>query len=157
MKDWHVFMWKSLKILNVFNTLTLKPILSEIETFFKKLMYCFLVESTRIEKVTFPYKTGLSKANVKTNRMGSTIWTFHKELSFASFWKILFQFKNLVKRVNLMYQPPNVHIYTFRKHYSYIWGCFSLWVSLKISFAQNTSRRLLLKLDTLSLKQGVFP
>ena len=34
--------------------------------------YCFLVESTKIENTTFPYKSALSEANVKTNRMGST-------------------------------------------------------------------------------------
>ena len=39
--------------------------------FFKKLENSFIVESTMIERVTYPYKTALSKANVKTNRMGS--------------------------------------------------------------------------------------
>ena len=41
----------------------------------------------------------------KTNGMGSTKWTYHKELSFASnyfiFLKILFQFKNLLYRDDL--------------------------------------------------------
>ena len=53
-----------------------------------------------IENVSFSYKTVLSDANVKTNRMESTKWTYHKERSFASnyfmFLKILFQFKNLL-------------------------------------------------------------
>ena len=44
----------------------------------------FLVESTKIEKATFPYKTTLSEANVKTKRIESTKWTYHKEWSFAS-------------------------------------------------------------------------
>ena len=39
--------------------------------FFKKLENSFIVESTMIERVTYPYKTALSKANVKTNRMVS--------------------------------------------------------------------------------------
>ena len=34
-------------------------------------MYCFLVESTTMENTTFRYKTALSKANAKTNRMGT--------------------------------------------------------------------------------------
>ena len=76
----------------------------------KKLEYRFLVESTKINNITFPYKTALSEANVKTNRMGSTKLTYHKERSFASnhfpFSKILFQFRKLVYRVDLMYQPP---------------------------------------------------
>ena len=66
-----------------------------------------MVESTNgqfcmemIENVSFSYKTVLSDANVKTNRMESTKWTYHKERSFASnyfmFLKILFQFKNLL-------------------------------------------------------------
>ena len=69
------------------------------ENLFKKMENRFLVESDRIENATFSYKTALTEANVKTNRMGSTKWTYHQEQSFASnylnFSKILFQFKNL--------------------------------------------------------------
>ena len=46
--------------------------------------YCFLVESTKIGNAIFPYKTALSEANVKANKMGSAKWTYHKERSFAS-------------------------------------------------------------------------
>ena len=60
----HDFMWQSLEILNVFNTLTFKQIFWETETL--KLEYSFLVESTKIENATFPYKANLSEANVKT-------------------------------------------------------------------------------------------
>ena len=60
----------------------------------------FLVECTKIQNATFPYKTALAEANAKTNRMGSTKSTYHKEWSFAIdyfiFLKILFQFKNLL-------------------------------------------------------------
>ena len=59
----HDFMWQSLEILNVFNTLTFKQIFWETETL--KLEYSFLVESTKIENATFPYKANLSEANVK--------------------------------------------------------------------------------------------
>ena len=62
-----------------------------MKTFFKKLEYRLLVECTKIEKVTFLCKITLLEANVKAN---------HKEQSFSSnyftFWKILFQFKNLL-------------------------------------------------------------
>ena len=71
-------------MLNDFNTLTLKYIFWKTQTLFKKLEYNFLVESTKIGNITFPYKTALSEANVKTNRMGSANWTYHKEQSFAS-------------------------------------------------------------------------
>ena len=39
------------------------------QTFFKKLEYRVLVESTKVESVSFPYKTAISEANVKKNRM----------------------------------------------------------------------------------------
>ena len=42
------------------------------KTFFKKLEYQFLIESNNIEKASFPYKTAISEANFKTNRMVST-------------------------------------------------------------------------------------
>ena len=87
-----------MEILNAFNTLTLKQISWKTKTFFKKLEYRFLVESTKTENASFPYKTTISEA--KTNWMGSTKWTYHKERGFASnyfiFLKILFQFKNLL-------------------------------------------------------------
>ena len=51
---------------------------------FKKLEYRFLVERTKIEKASFPYKTAISEANVKTNRMVTTKWAFRRERSFAS-------------------------------------------------------------------------
>ena len=52
----------------------------------------FLVESTKIKNTSFPYKTAISEANVKTNRIVSTTWTYHEERSFASnyFEKIFF-------------------------------------------------------------------
>ena len=50
-----------------------------MQTLFKKLEYFFLVENTKIDHITFPYKTALSDANVKTNKMGNTKWTYHKE------------------------------------------------------------------------------
>ena len=43
-----------------------------------------MVETTKIESTSFPFKTALSEANVKTNRMATTKWAYHKEWSFAS-------------------------------------------------------------------------
>ena len=63
-----------------------------------------MVERTKIEKISFPYKTAISEANVKTNRMVTTKWVYHRERSFASnyftFLKVLFQFKNLLFNVS---------------------------------------------------------
>ena len=98
LRDQHAFMWQALEIWNILITLFLKLIFWKTKTFLKKLER-FLVQSTNIESATFPHKTALPEANVKTNRMGSTKWTYHKGRSFASnyfiFLKILFQSKNL--------------------------------------------------------------
>ena len=76
-----------------FQHLTLKQIFWKMETFIKKLEYIFLVETTKTENTSFLFKTALSEANVKTNRMATTKWTYHKDWRFASnyfiFWKNL--------------------------------------------------------------------
>ena len=77
-------MRRSVKILNIFTTLALKQIFQKTKTFFKKLEYGFLVERIKIEKTSFPYKTAISEANLKTNRMVTTKWAYHRELSFTS-------------------------------------------------------------------------
>ena len=62
----------------------MQQIFWKTKALFKKLDYRFLVETTKIENVSFPYKTAMSEANVKANRMGSTKWTYHKEWTYAS-------------------------------------------------------------------------
>ena len=69
-------MWQSAEILKVFNTLNLKQIFWKAKTFFQKLEGGFLVESTKIENASFPYKTAIPDVSVKTNRMVSTKWTY---------------------------------------------------------------------------------
>ena len=56
LRDRHDFMWQSVKVSNVFNTLTLKQIFKRMKTFFKKLEQRFLVEATNIEITPFPFK-----------------------------------------------------------------------------------------------------
>ena len=119
-----------MEILNVFNTWTLQQIFWETKTFFKKLEYRFSVESTEIENASFPYKTVISEANVKTSRMLSTKWAYHKERSFASnfsFLRFFFFFfilrtswKELIWRTN----DPNAHISAFCERWSFIWRFF---------------------------------
>ena len=46
--------------------------------------YRFLVEGAKIETVSFPYKTAISEASIKTNRMVTTKWAYHTERSFTS-------------------------------------------------------------------------
>ena len=55
--------------------------------------YRFLTETNKIENASFSYKTALSEANVKTNRMATTKWTYHKEWSFARNFFFFFFFK----------------------------------------------------------------
>ena len=71
--------------------LVLKQIFWKNKTFFKKLEYRILVEVTKIENTSFPFKTALSEANVKTNRMATTKWTYHKEWSFVSNYLIFLE------------------------------------------------------------------
>ena len=68
----------------VFSTLTLNQIFLKTKFFFTKLEYRFLVECITIEKGSFPYKTAISEANVETNRIVTTKWAYHRELSFTS-------------------------------------------------------------------------
>ena len=63
---WHIFMWQSLLILNIFNALNLKhKDFWKTKLFLAKLEYPFLVESTNIESTLFLWKIVLLKANVK--------------------------------------------------------------------------------------------
>ena len=129
MRDRHVFMWQSVKALNVFNTLTLIEIFWKTKTFIKKVEYSFLVETTKIENTAFPFKIALSEANVKTNRMAMIKWTYHEAWSVASncflfFWKICFSFSTSWKELMWCTNDPNVHISIFRKRWSSILMCF---------------------------------
>ena len=74
-----------MKVSNVFNTLSLKQISWKTKIYFKKLENRFLVETSKIENTSLPFKTALSEANVKTDRMVTTKWTYHKEWKFDSF------------------------------------------------------------------------
>ena len=51
---------------------------------FQNLECRFLGQSTKILNPTFPYKFSLSESSVKTNRMGSTKWTYYHDNSFVS-------------------------------------------------------------------------
>ena len=121
-------MWQSVKVSHVFSTLTLKQIFWKAKTFFKKMGYAFLVETTKIENTWFPFKTALSEANVKTNSMATTKWTYHKEWSFVSnyffFWKICSSLRTSCKESIWCINDPIVNIGIFRKRRSLILGCF---------------------------------
>ena len=52
-------MWQSVEILNVFDALISKQTFWKTKAFLKKLEYRFLVESTKMENISFPYKTAM--------------------------------------------------------------------------------------------------
>ena len=85
-----------MKVLNVSNTLTFIQIFWKTKTFFEKQENRFLVETTEIENTSFSFKTALSEGNVKTNRMATTKWTYHKSgvlpATALFFRKIYFSF-----------------------------------------------------------------
>ena len=67
------------------------------KTCFERLEHCFINESTKIENVIFSYKTNLSEANFKANRMESSKW---QKTEFCSNYficqKLLYFFENLI-------------------------------------------------------------
>ena len=77
----YVTIIESFKRFQYFN---LKQIFWKTKAFFRKLEYRFLIEITKIENTSFLFKTALSETNVKTKRMATTKWTYHKEWNFAS-------------------------------------------------------------------------
>ena len=62
-----------------------------MKTFFEKVEYRFLVETTKIENISFSFEIALSEANVKTNRMVTKKYTYHKEWRFASIYYIFLE------------------------------------------------------------------
>ena len=75
---------------------------------------------------TLPYKTALSKANVKTNRIGSIKLTKNGVLPVNTFlfWKVCFSLGTSYIELIWCTNHPNVHIHTFRKRLSFTLGCF---------------------------------
>ena len=54
-----------------------------MKTFFRKLGNPFLVETTKIENTSFPFKTDLSEANVKTNRKATYKMDLSQRVEFC--------------------------------------------------------------------------
>ena len=118
LRDWYVFTWQPLEILNLFIILTLKLVFWN--WFFEKLEYCYLVGSTAMENTTFPCKTGLSKANAKTSRMRSTGVL---SLTTLFFWKFNFGIRTFYKKLIQYTNYPSINIHTARKRLSFIREC----------------------------------
>ena len=83
-----------------FQYFNLKTVFLENETFSQNTRIPLFSWKHLDWKCIISLQEAISKANVKTNRMMSTKWTYHKERGFVRnyfiFLKILFQFKNLL-------------------------------------------------------------
>ena len=98
-----------------------------MQTPFKKLEYNFLVESTKIDNITFPYKTALSMLRQIEWAVQIEPITKNRVLpvtKYFSFSKILFQFRNLLYRVDLVYQPSKCLYSYFSKALEFYFSVF---------------------------------
>ena len=128
-------MWQSVEILNVSNTLILKQIFWKTKNFLKNMEYRFLVESTKIENASFPYKTATSETNVKANRVISTKCTYHKDRGFASNYFIFLEDFVTVQEslIRIWFDLPKTQMPILALYVTagvLFDSAFSLWVSL---------------------------
>ena len=137
-RDNHWKFW-NFSILSLWNKFSEKR-----KSFSTNWRIAFLVESTKIENGTFPCKTSLSEANIKTNIMGSAKWTYHKEWCFASnyfiIFKIFFSVRTSYKELIWCDNYPNDHIHTFLTRWSFIWGCLFSVSILKTNIFHFTTK-----------------
>ena len=85
-RDQHIFMWHitgDFKCCKCFSVLQIwKKFSKKGKHFFENLECWFSVESTAVESAAFPYKSALSKAKIKTNRVGITNGPITKKTQF---------------------------------------------------------------------------
>ena len=131
LRDWHVFMWQSLEILNVFNTSDLKHVFWKTKALFKKLkvlrlktrhFHTKLICKSMLRQTEWEIQNGL----VTKNGVLLVTTLFFLNLCFS----LRTSYKKLIWCTN----HPNVHIYTFWKRSSFIWGCSFPVSILSISF-----------------------
>ena len=125
-----------MKILNVFNISILKQIFWKTKIFFKKLEGLFLVESTKIENVSFPYKTAIPEANVKTIEWWVQTGPITKSgvlpVTTLFFWRFYFSLRTSSKEL-ILYTNSQMPIFVlFVSAGVLVDGVFTLWVSLRI-------------------------
>ena len=129
-RDPHIFMWQSKEILNVFNTLILKQNFWKTKTFFKKVEYQFLVESTKIKNKMHRCH---SKLPCQKQMLRQIEWwvrngpiTKNGVLPVTTLFlrKFCFSLRNSCKELFRCSNNPNVHIYTFCKRWNFIWRWF---------------------------------
>ena len=125
--DWHIFMWQSLEIFNVFNTSTLKHVFWKTKTFFfLKLKYRFFrwkccdwkhfnTKLSSQKPIFRQIEWEVQNGPIKKNR-------FLQETTFF-YWKFNFTIWTSNKWMNEPTTKMSIHIHTFRKRLSFIWEC----------------------------------
>ena len=76
LRDWHAFMWQSLDILNVFNTLTLNQIFWKMKTFLKRLDHCFDTKLPCQKPMLRKMKWGVQNGPIKRKEVLPVILCF---------------------------------------------------------------------------------
>ena len=113
---------------DIVKRLTLEQIFWKTKTFLKKLEYRLLVESTTIENTSLTYNSVISEANVKTNRIVSTKWTYYKNgvlpVNPLLFWKFCSSLRTFYKELFWCTNHTNYHVRTFWERWSFICRCF---------------------------------
>ena len=133
-------MWQPVEILSSFNNFTLKQAFWKTKKLFRKTEVTLkissrveeLVESKKIEKTAFRYKTAPSETNVKKNKLGVQKGpiTKNKVLSVTNsiFWKFCFSITTSYKELILFITSQMPTFLLFVGIWVLFKGVFSLWV-----------------------------
>ena len=117
LRDRHVSVWQSGKILNVFNTLTLK------QSFWKKNTL-FQLKAPRLKK--HHYHTKLSYQKPMLTQIEWWIQNGSKNgvspVAALFLWKFCFSLRTFQKELICCTKNSNIHIHDFRKSWCFIWG-----------------------------------
>ena len=126
LRDRYGFLWQSVEVFNVFNTLSLQQIFWKTYILFKKQECHYLVRSTKIENATFSYKTALRVQNRPITKNGVL------PVTILFFRKFCFGMKTSYKKLIWWTNPPNDQIFILFASVGVSFeGAFFLWVSWK--------------------------
>ena len=130
--DRYVFMWQPLKMLSIFNILTWKK--TKNEKLFQKTGVLLFRWNYWDRKCKISMQNCSVRSHVKTNRMGSTKWTYQTlqvtTSFFFFFWKFCFGIRISNKELIRPTTQTSIFILLVSVGILFEWA-FSLWVSLK--------------------------
>ena len=124
--------------MNIFNTVNLKQIIWKTKMFFKMLEYPFLVESTKIENASVPYKKPMLRQIAWWVKVGSITKNRVLPITTLIFWKYYFSLGTFYKKLIWCAKDPNAEIRTFCKCCTFVLGCFFLLSILKSAIIVNS-------------------